>query len=112
MRQWQTTNATILDDLSAHPSGDWCAVRYEDLIADPAGTLEQLSAFIGIPYGSGLRALTAKPLKPSAYTFTPPDREKWRRNEAAIRAVIGEVDALAARLENLPGAKKVSYAAQ
>jgi hypothetical protein len=112
MRQWQTTNATILDDLSALPSGDWCAMRHEDFVSDPAGTLEQLSAFIGIPYGAGLRALAAKPLKPSAYTFTPPDKEKWRRNEAAIRAVIGEADALAARLENLRGPERAACAAQ
>ncbi len=69
MRQWQTTNATILDDLAAFPSGDWCAVRHEDFVADPSSVLEQLSTFIGIPYGAGLRALAAKPLKPSAYTF-------------------------------------------
>ena len=112
MRQWQTTNATILDDLAALPSGDWHVVRHEDFISDPAGTLEQLSGFIGIPYGVGLRALAAKPLKPSAYTFTPPDAEKWRRNETAIRAVIGEADALASRLDELPVLRKAAHAPQ
>ena len=112
MRQWQTTNATILDDLAALPSGDWCAVSHEDFIADPAGTLEQLSAFIGIPYGAGLQALAARPLKPSAYTFTPPDAEKWRRNEAAIRAVLSEVEEVDMRLAALADQRTLTHAAQ
>jgi hypothetical protein len=76
MRQWQTTNATILDDLAEFPPGDWCTVRHEDFVADPSGTLEQLSAFIGIPFGAGLRALATRPLKPSAKRMR--SRRGWR----------------------------------
>jgi hypothetical protein len=112
MRQWATTNATILDDLSSLTPDDWCSVRYEDFIADTAGTLEQLSAFIGIPYGTGLRAVASKPLRSSAYTFTPPDPEKWRRNEVPMRAVLGEADAVATRLAALPSQRTLTHAAQ
>jgi Sulfotransferase family/Aspartyl/Asparaginyl beta-hydroxylase len=97
-RQWATTNATILDDLEKLPPDDWCPVRYEDFLTDPASTVTRLSAFIGVPYGKGLHEITAKPLRQSAYTVTPPARDKWLRREAEIRPLLAEADALAARL--------------
>jgi hypothetical protein len=73
-------------------------VRYEDFLTDPASTLTRLSAFIGVPYGKGLHEITAKPLRQSAYTVTPPARDKWLRREAEIRPLLAEADALAVRL--------------
>jgi hypothetical protein len=112
MRQWTATNATILDDLSTLPPEDWYPIRYEDFIADVPGTLKRLGAFIGIPFGAGLRSVASRPLKPSVHTFTPPDPEKWRSNEAAIGPVLCEGGAVAKRLALLPDPLTLTRAAQ
>jgi len=110
LRQWTTTNAIILDDLEKLPSNDWCPVRYEDFLADPASTLERLSTFIGVPYGTGLRAVAANPLRQSAYTISPPAPDKWLRREAEIRPLLAEADPLLARLKDrgLPGSPRAA----
>ncbi len=101
MRQWRDTNATILGDLSLLPQSDWCAVRYEDVIADPARELARLCAFAGVPYSDGIQTIASKPLKQSRYTLTPPDPEKWRKNEALITPHLAETAEVAGRLAKL-----------
>lgn len=106
VQQWAAANATILDDLAALPKDDWCVVRYEDFLADPARALEGLTAFIEIPYGAGLRKRAGEPLPPSAHTVTPPSQDKWRRNEAEIRPVLEQTGAITARLAKLGDPRK------
>ncbi len=101
MRQWRDTNAAILDDLAALPDADWCAVSYEDFLSDPGAELMRLCAFADVPFGAAMQDIAAKPLKPSRYTLTPPDPQKWRKNEALIQPHLARTRALAARLEAL-----------
>lgn len=100
-RQWRDTNETIMQDLAALPKDDWCSVRYEDVLADPAATLARLCAFAGVPFGEGLRALAKGPLKLSRYTLTPPGPEKWRKNEAAMTPFMANAQATADKLAAL-----------
>ncbi|HTT97043.1 MAG TPA: sulfotransferase [Rhizomicrobium sp.] len=100
LRQWTTTNAMILDDLEELPADDWCSVRYEDFLADPSSVLERLSAFIGVPYGQGLQAIAANPLRQSGHTVSPPAPNKWLRREAEIRPMLPETALVAARLKD------------
>ena len=101
MRQWRDTNATIMDDLSALPQSDWCSVRYEDVVADPAKELARLCAFAGVAYSDAVQKIAGKPLKPSRYTLTAPDPEKWRKNEALITPHLAATEAVARRLAEL-----------
>lgn len=101
MRQWRDTNETIMTDLAALPDSDWCCVCYEDLLADPMGTLTRLCAFAGVPLNERMRTLANAPLRPSRYTLTPPDPEKWRKNETAMKPFLAAAQSTAERLKAL-----------
>jgi hypothetical protein len=107
MRQWRDTNNTILNDLESLPCEDWCAVNYADLVADPAGVVQKICAFAGIGYGERLRNTVSRPLKPSRYTISAPDKEKWKRNEAVIAPYLSQVRTVAGRLSRLSGHETV-----
>lgn len=110
MRQWRDTNEIILDDLSALPAEDWCSVSYEDLLEDPEGTVRRLCDFAGVAYGERLKSVAANPLKPSKYTLTAPDAEKWKRNEAMMAPYLAEAKTVADKLAKL--SPRVREAAQ
>jgi len=101
MHQWRDTNETILNDLAALPGSDWCAVSYEEFLADPGAELIRLCAFAGVPFGAAMQNIAAKPLKPSRYTLTPPDPHKWRKNEALIAPCLGATEDVAERIAAL-----------
>lgn len=101
MRQWRDTNKIILDDLAALSAEDWCSVGYEDLLEDPAGTVKRLCDFAGVTYDERLKSVAANPLKPSKYTLTAPDAEKWKRNEAVIAPYLAKAKSVAERIEKL-----------
>ena len=90
LRQWRDTNEAILMDLAALPADDWRPVSYEDVTSSPESVLQQLCAFAGIPFSARMRKIVEKPLRPSRYTLTAPNSEKWRDNESLIAPVIGE----------------------
>ncbi|HSM96263.1 MAG TPA: sulfotransferase, partial [Rhizomicrobium sp.] len=101
MRQWRDTNKMILDDLAALPAEDWCSVGYDDLLNDPEGTVKRLCDFAGVPYDERLRSVAANPLKPSRYTISAPDADKWKRNESVIAPHLPKAKAVAERIEKL-----------
>lgn len=101
MRQWRDTNQIILDDLATLPAEDWCSVRYEDLVRDPAAAIARLCAFADVEFGERLRSATAGPLKLSRYTLTAPEPEKWRRNESLFAPHLSKAQALIDRLSSL-----------
>jgi LPS sulfotransferase NodH len=102
MRQWRDTNAILLDDLAALPAADWCAVHYEELRENPEPALRRLCDFAQVPFGEAMRNAIRNNGRLSRYTLTPPDREKWRKNEAELKAVVGEAQIIADRLAALP----------
>lgn len=91
--QWATANRCLLDDLALLPPERWCAVSYEDLVADPQRQAERLCKFAGVSWDQKLSG--AQPL--SRYTLTPPAKDKWRKNEAVLEAVLPQVEAVAWR---------------
>ena len=101
LHQWCDTNNYILDDLAALPREDWCTIRYEDLTADPDGTLRQLCDFSGVECGNDMRKFLDQPAGPSRYAITPPHPDKWRKNEAAIVPLLPRTRATADRLAAL-----------
>jgi hypothetical protein len=47
-REWRRSNEEAETILRQLPETQWMAVRYEDVCADPAGTLRRLAGFIGV----------------------------------------------------------------
>lgn len=100
-RQWLAANQMALDELHRLPRHRWTAVSFERLLADPAATVRELCAFLGVEFDAALAARTAAPLPPSRYTHTAPAPDKWRRNAAAIDAVLPELTPCWQRLQAL-----------
>jgi uncharacterized protein (TIGR03032 family) len=82
--QWREAHWRIQDDLAQLPRDRWTAVRYEDFLSDPKGTVEKLAAFAGVRWDDPL----AGPLPLSRHTLTPPDPDKWRKNAAELERVL------------------------
>ena len=96
--QWSSTNKKILTDLQQLAEADWCAVSYEDLIAQREESISRLCSFADIPFGPKMRALSQQQLPLSRYTLTAPETDKWRRHESAI---LRELPAVASTIELL-----------
>jgi len=107
MLQWRNANETIMADLASLTAQDWYSVRYEDILRDPAATLKALCAFAEAPFGEKVRATATAPLRWSRYTLSPPEPDKWRKNETAIAQYLPDarttIDKLAA-FSNTPPA--------
>ena len=86
--QWDSTNRIVLDDLSRLPRERWTAIRYGDLVSDPATGIRRLCKFIGIDADAALLQRLAAPLPASKYTLTAPAPDKWRRHQQAIEQVL------------------------
>ena len=99
--QWSSTNAKILTDLQALPDTDWCSVSYEELIEKRETTIKRLCTFIDVPFGPKMRALSLEKLPLSRYTLTPPDADKWKRHESAIKRELSSAKQSIELLEKL-----------
>ncbi len=99
--QWDTANRYICDDLAALPRQQWTVVRYDELLASTATTLERLCRFLGLAADAGLAARLAQPLPWSRHTRTPPAPDKWLKHADRIERVLPGVGATWHRLQTL-----------
>jgi len=79
-RQWAQTVRHLLDDLDAVAPERVHAIDYASLLADPQTTIERLCAALDLAWDVSLDTLPS-----SRHTLTPPDPDKWRRNEIELR---------------------------
>jgi hypothetical protein len=98
--QWQAANESILRDLARLPRDRWRSLDYAALVSDPAGTLQRISAFAGLGDAPALAQTLASGLPPSRYTLSAPSKDKWRRHEAALAAVLEELRPLDEKLKS------------
>ena len=89
-----------MDDLDTLPPSDWIPLRYEDLVANPQEQIKRLSGDPGLAWD-----LVIQQLPFSKVTLTPPEPEKWRRNEDAILRVMPLVEQVQSRAERMLGAR-------
>jgi hypothetical protein len=82
--QWASANRIILDDLQQLPADRWLACDYADLTARTADTVTRICEFAGLETDARLRQRLTEELPLSRLTQTPPDPDKWRKNEAEI----------------------------
>lgn len=99
--QWESANRIALDDLARLPRERWTAVRYEDLVDDPRGTVTRLCRFAGIEFDAALEIRVRGALPLSRYTHTAPAADKWRRREREVLSVLPSVRPTWERLEAL-----------
>lgn len=99
--QWESTNRIVMDDLQWLPQERWTAVNYDDFLADPQATMQRLCRFAGIEFDPACAQRVSAPLPLSRYTQTPPEPDKWRRNEAVVQRVIPAVQSTWERLKRL-----------
>jgi Sulfotransferase family len=98
--QWARGMSVLMDDLDTlHPS-EWIPMRYEDLVSDPQEQIRRLCLALGLGWDMAIRGLPN-----SKVTLSPPDPEKWRRNEAAILRVMPLVEQVQARAERMLGGR-------
>jgi hypothetical protein len=91
VEQWVRTVGPLLDDLEALPAERWCVTEHEVLRADPAGELERLFGFLGLPWDAA-QALEARFEGPLDLR---PDAEEALLDELSL--YLSRTDALAAR---------------
>ncbi len=99
--QWRETHAQILADLGELPAEQWCGVRHEEVIAQPAEVMHRLCRFLDLRYGERMRVLDADTLQRSRYTLSAPAPDKWRRNAAELEVALPLVADVQASIEDL-----------
>ncbi len=99
--QWYSANRQIMYDLTQLPDNEWMSVSYETFLQNPAAMAEKICEFASIPFGPRMQALVNGQLPNSRYTLTPPDPEKWRKNEQEVMSVLADVAPLAEQLSLL-----------
>lgn len=93
-RQWAITTDILLDDLAALDPQRVKAVEYSEFLSTPQSVIERLTSSLGLEWDRPLGA----ELPLSKTTFSRPAKEKWRRFEQEIEAVmpiVAEADARA-----------------
>lgn len=82
--QWRFTTRRILDNLSALPAERCVAIDYDDFVADARGNTLALCRAIGVEWDRSLDGA----LPASRHTLTAPGRDKWRKHQQEIEAVL------------------------
>lgn len=98
--QWARGMSVLMDDLDTLAPSEWIPLRYEDLVRDPQEQIRRLCLALGLGWDMAIRQLPI-----SKVTLSPPDPEKWRRNEAAIMRVMPLVEQVQARAERMLAAR-------
>lgn len=96
-RQWEYTTNKVLDDLDRVAPGRWTTVDYDRLVAEPNQEIRRLCRFADLRWDTRLDS----PLPLSRHTLTPPDPEKWRRNEAELATVLPGLEETERRAKRL-----------
>ena len=99
--QWRACNDIIMEDLAKLPRDSWTGVSYRDLVDDPSATLARLCAFCRADPGEYLAGRTAENLPLSRSTVSAPDKEKWRRHEQEIMALMPGLTPTLQRIEQI-----------
>lgn len=80
--QWATTTRIMLDDLQTLDQNQIIKVRYEDLLLNTNTELNRVCTYAGIRKFENIQELAL-----SKHTLTPPDPNKWQRNEQLIEEI-------------------------
>jgi hypothetical protein len=90
-----------MNDLALLPRDRWCKIEYDAFLDDTPAELERLCRFAEITFGPRMHEVAAKPLKPSKYTLTAPQPDKWKKNARELEPVLSVTEDVMARLRAL-----------
>lgn len=99
--QWRSANQAVMDELVKLPQDSWRTLDYAELLADPAAVVRRAAAFMGLPEAPELRHSLRQGLPLSRYTLSAPAKDKWRRHESALQAVVPGLSDVEARIRAL-----------
>lgn len=85
--QWKAANNYIINDLQNIPRNRWTIISYDELIKETSAHVNNICRFCEIEFDSHLKGITQERLALSRYTLTPPDRNKWKKNEDEITKI-------------------------
>jgi hypothetical protein len=91
--QWESANRIILDDLETLPNNRWTTCTYDELVCDPEALIHRICDFAELEVDSRLKQRISGNLPLSRFTHTPPDLQKWRKNEAEILPLLDSLQA-------------------
>jgi hypothetical protein len=100
--QWEVANATITADLSTLPRSQWCELTYDGLLAHPRQTLAAVVDLVGLSWDDELERAVSGELPRSRVTLSAPSRDKWRRHEAELDALLRSGASSARRFNATP----------
>lgn len=84
--QWAEANKNIIDGLTGYPNV--VVVKYDELVNDAPNTIARICHELELP--SSVPGVE-KGLPLSAFTLTPPSKDKWKRHEGALRSVVDKI---------------------
>jgi hypothetical protein len=92
--------SVLMDDLELLPRSAWTPLRCEALVAGPQKEIKLVCNELGLGWD-----LTIQHLSLSKVSLTPPEPDKWRRNEQAVMRVKPLVEQVQARVERILGTR-------
>jgi len=104
--QWAVSNTAILDALEALPRERWLDIDYAELTGDPHGAYERLASWAELTVDARATGSFERGLPLSSFTLSLPARDKWKRYQADIEAVLPRVAATSERLRSLAPARR------
>lgn len=89
-RQYVACNEAVLAARSSMGPDRWVDVRYDDLVRTPVEEVRRLLARLDLAVAPGVERYASElHRRPSGTTLTPPEPEKWRRQNAeAIERIL------------------------
>ncbi|HSD68162.1 MAG TPA: sulfotransferase [Woeseiaceae bacterium] len=86
--QWRAANTAILQELAKVGADRWTAVSYGQQVHAPIETVRRLCRFCDVSADGIVASLSEHGLKPSRYTLTKPEPDKWQKNAQALLDVL------------------------
>lgn len=86
--QWQSANSAILQELNKLDRKRWTAVSYRQQVDQGVETVRRICSFCEVSPDAILDSLSSGQQGLSRYTLTPPTKDKWHKNAAAVSAVL------------------------
>ncbi|HKO93015.1 MAG TPA: sulfotransferase, partial [Polyangiaceae bacterium] len=106
--QWAVSNTAILDALEALPRERWIGIDYAELTGEPRAAYERLASWAELPVDAQALGSFEGGLPLSSFTLSLPARDKWKRYEADIDAVLPRVATTCERLRNVAAVPNIS----
>ncbi len=105
--QWVTSNEFACSAFSRIDRTRVFTVNYDEFLANPGETVNQLCLFMGIGYDAKLAEHCENPLPLSRYTLSQPRQDKWKKNAGQLADVMRDTRAVVDKINRYAGTQSV-----